>query len=68
MSHQDPFYQHFYNTGASTVQPQPAQQVSLVSQLNEQSLQAIREIVREEVQKAMVEMVNKMKAQTGAKF
>jgi len=46
----------------------PYAHVPLNQQINEQSLQAVREIVREEVQKAMVEMINKIKAQTGARF
>ena len=57
MSQQDPFYQHFYNASVSTTNvqpnPAPAPQVSFVSQLNEQSLQAIRAIVREELQNVL---------------
>jgi len=67
MSQQDPFYNLTHSIGGST-QPTPYAQVSLVSHLNEQSLQAIREIVREEVQKAMVEMINKIRAQSGVRF
>ena len=56
---QDPFYQYPSGPGASTANAQPlstpAPQFSVVSQLNEQSLQAIREIVRAEVRKALFE-------------
>ncbi len=66
MSQQDPFYTITHSIGAT--QPMPYAHVPLNQQINEQSLQAVREIVREEVQKAMVEMINKIKAQTGARF
>ena len=75
MSQQDPFYNNY--TGASTANNQvrlrtssdtPTQHLTMITQINEQSLQAIRAIVREEVQKAIVEMVNKIRMQSGAKF
>ena len=67
MSQQDPFYD------IVVVHEKAPEMVSLpkgarIYPFNEPSLEAIREIVREEVQKAMVEIVNKIKAQTGAKF
>jgi hypothetical protein len=55
--YKDPFYQDFYNIGAASTYVQPnlasAPQVYLLSQLNEQSLEAIRQIVREEVQRIL---------------
>ncbi len=74
MSQQDPFYKNVIHSiaPASTTNvqsiPAHAQQLTMITQINEQSLQAIRTIVREEVQKAMVEMINKIRMQSGAKF
>ena len=67
MSQQDPFYD------IVVVHEKAPEMVSLpkgarIYPINEQSLQAVREIVREEVQKAMVEMINKIRMQSGAKF
>ena len=66
MSQQDPFYD------VVIVHEKAPEMVSLpegaqIYPFNEPSLEAIREIVREEVQKAMAEMVHKIKAQTGAR-
>ena len=55
MSQQDPFYNNYTGASTTNVQPNPApaQQFTMITQINEQSLQTIRAIVREELQNVL---------------